>query len=139
MIVMAVVLSGCDLLIGGFTITEAASSLKIDGEYCPVEAMDVFPPDTSKVYVCVRFRGAPKDGKLTFRWFYTGREEYLIDTQVQKVAGPEGRAYSALVMAQGKFLPPGSYRVEIIAGDELQENVIFIVEQGKEFDLSNIG
>lgn len=109
-----------------FTITDAVMCQGLDGEQRPVGIVSAFPEGTEHVQGCFSWTGATSHRQVIGRWHYTTQGIHILDVPVT-VAEAVGTGIVSLQMPQGKALPAGSYRLDLMVQGKVAQTASFIV------------
>jgi hypothetical protein len=127
--VIAVVstLSACSLIYHDVHLTDAAMVTAVDDNLMPIRITDIFPGGTSKVSCWIKWRDTRINTQITASWHYLTDDIHILDYQFS-IPKKEGSGGLALSMPDGKNLPKGSYKVDLLAGGRLLRSLKFTVE-----------
>jgi hypothetical protein len=127
--VLAVVsaLSACSLIYHDIHLTGASMVTAVDDNLMPVRITDTFPSGTSKVSCWIKWRDARINTQITASWHYLTDDIHILDYPFS-IPKKEGSGGLALSMPDGKNLPKGSYKVDLLAGGRLLRSLKFTVE-----------
>jgi hypothetical protein len=109
-LILVVVGCGLSVSVGRISISEIGTCQEVDTEGQPLRITSIFPAGTHIVYLYFRLE-SPTAVPLEIRWFW---EDNLIGTMSQRLEA--GLHHTWLAAEEGESLPPGKYRVEVIAG-----------------------
>jgi len=99
----------------------------VDENLMPVKIMDVFPKGTSKVSCWIQWRDAKINTQILAKWHYVTDDIPILD-YVFTIPKKEGMGSVTLTMPDGKNLPSGQYRVEIVLGKRVLKSLAFRIE-----------
>ena len=120
--------SSCSLLhIGDIDIVDAKTVTAVDEKLMPVRIVDTFPKDTSKVVCWFQWKNAKVNIQIMAKWHYITDDIHILDYPfyIPKKAGTGSVALSA---PEGKNLPAGEYRVQLVAGGYVFKTANFKIE-----------
>ncbi len=101
-------------------VTNAKMANGIDSDYMPVDATNVFPEGTSKVFCWFSWKAAKKDTNIKAKWHYVTDDIPVLDYTFV-VPRKEGSGSVSLAMPEGNKLPPGLYQVTLASeGQQLK-------------------
>jgi hypothetical protein len=120
-------LSACSLIYHDIHLTDASIATAVDENLMPVKITDTFPSGTSKVSCWIKWRDAKINTMINARWHYLTDDIHILDYPFS-IPKKEGSGGLALSMPDGKNLPKGSYKVDLLAGDRLLRSLKFTVE-----------
>jgi len=88
----------------GITLTETAFATTIDEYNRPLNNKSYFPPETPKIYCCVKISNAPADTELRADWIYVKGEDPTAENTVMEstVVSVDGTRYVAFSYAFSK-------------------------------------
>jgi len=111
-------------------LLDAKTAAGVDEKYQPVNAMDVFPDGTSKVYLWFSWRDAQKNLQLLAKWKYLTEDINILDYPFN-VPRRKGQGSVALMMPAGKAFPQGLYQVTLYLGQRELRTVSFKVGENE--------
>ena len=121
-------LSGCyNPKNGKFVLVDAKIATGIDDKFMPTDTTDKLPAGTSKVYCWFQWRNAPKDTKIVAHWHYVSEDVSILDYTFI-IPKKNGVGSVSLEMPQGKTLPIGTYRVDLLSQNKKLKSVAFRVK-----------
>ena len=113
------------------SLSEATMCLGVDDDKRPLDATDVFSPDTPEIFCSVKLSSAPPGTEFRAEWIYVGGElenvsDYLIDVWETTV---EEDCYIevSLERAEAEW-PRGYYQLVMYINDKEELSVPFTVE-----------
>ncbi len=121
-------LSACSFFHGGdIDIVDAKIVTAVDDKLMPVQMVDTFLKDTSKVVCWFRWKNAKVNTQIIAKWQYVTDDIHILDYPfyIPKKAGTGSVALSA---PEGKTLPAGEYRVLLVAGSHVFKTIKFKIE-----------
>ena len=121
------VLSACGFAGKGITITDAKTVTDVDENLAPVRVLDSFPIGTAKVSCWMQWRDAKINAEILTKWHYITDDIHIAD-QTFIIPKKDGMVSVELAMPEGKPLPPGEYKVDIVYGTRLLRSLRFKVE-----------
>ncbi|MDD5429050.1 MAG: hypothetical protein PHI58_07465, partial [Candidatus Omnitrophica bacterium] len=105
---------GCQLLsLGKVKITEMKTAPSLSEDYMPVGATDTFPSGTQKVYCWFSWHNAEANTQIVAKWRYISQNISIIN-HTFTLPRREGSGSVLLTMPEGKTLPSGSYRIDMV-------------------------
>ncbi len=124
-LVMIALLNGGEASFTTANIQNAVVAKEIDPQTkeATIE-QDVFPQDTSVIYVTFYVKNAPSDTKVSAIWVYLPTEESLAGEPVY--LEKDAQVQFNVEMPNGFF--PGEYQVDLFVDDKLEESLSFLVE-----------
>lgn len=112
-----------DILIG-----EAKIVTGVDKEMAPIKVTDFFPKNTTKVCAWIKWLDAKINTQILVKWYYITDDIPIYD-YILTVPKREGVANVVLAMPEGKSLPSGLYKVDILSGKKpLIKSLTFEIE-----------
>ena len=123
----AVMLSSCSAgSNGAIKIVDAKMATGVDEKLMPVKVTDTFPLGTSRVSCWIEWKDARLNTELMVKWHYVTDDLHISDYPLT-IPKKDGYGGIDFKMADGKSLPPGSYRVDIYIGRHLLRSLTFSV------------
>jgi len=109
----AILLSSCSVQQNAkIRLLDAKTAVSVDDKYMPVQATNVFPVGTSKVFLWFSWADARKDIKILAKWHYVTDDIPVLDYTFA-IPRKTGTGSVSLSMPEGKTLPAGLYRVTL--------------------------
>ena len=106
----------------------------INEKYMPVDVTNLFTEGIVKVYCWFSWRDAEKNMEILAKWHYVTDDIPIVEYAFA-VPRKEGVGSVSLSMPEGKVLPPGLYKVELMYGPRTLKSLTFkVVENNKEPD-----
>lgn len=102
-----------DIVIG-----EAKIVTGVDKEMAPIKVTDFFPKNTTKVCAWIKWLDAKINTQILVKWYYITDDIPIYDYTLT-IPKREGVANVVLAMPEGKSLPSGLYKVDILSGKKL--------------------
>lgn len=102
-----------DIVIG-----EAKIVTGVDTEMVPIKVTDFFPRNTTKVCAWIKWQNAKINTQILVKWYYITDDIPIYDYTLI-IPKREGVANVVLAMPEGKSLPSGLYKVDILSGKKL--------------------
>lgn len=117
-----------DLYQQNIVIQEAKIITAADQNLLPIKITNVFPKDTSKIGTWIKWKNSKINTQLLVKWHYVTDDVPIYD-YILNIPKREGIANVALSLPEGKSLPSGSYKVDILSGKKrLFKTLTFKVE-----------
>ena len=127
-IAASLTLPGCGIFPSGkFQITEIGTSFGIDKNLKPEKKADSFPAGTSSVYCWFKWRNADINMQLVAKWRYDSENTDILDYPFV-IPREDGSGSVLLAMPEGKALPAGSYRIDIVTNKSVIRSHTFKIE-----------
>jgi hypothetical protein len=124
---IAFLLGGCNNLKSNkFILADAKIAMGIDDKFMPTEITDTLAAGTSKVFCWFQWRDAPKDTKILAHWHYVTEDLSILDYTFI-IPKKSGTGSVSLEMPQGKTLPSGIYRIDLLLDNQKLKSVVFKV------------
>jgi hypothetical protein len=120
-------LSACGLFPSDIHIEDARIATAIDENFMPVSVTDVFPKGTTKVSCWIKWRDSRINARLIAKWHYITDDIHIID-RLLTIPKREGMGSVTLSMPEGKDLPSGYYKVDLVSGNRILKSLKFKVE-----------
>ena len=108
-------------------IVDAKTAVTVNEDLMPVKITDSFSRGTSRVYCWIKWRDARINIELMTKWRYLTDDIHIADHALI-VPKKDGAGGVELAMPEGKALPSGSYRVDILLGNRVLKSIAFKVE-----------
>ena len=124
----SIAISGCDIFSSGkLRVTDIKMAPSISENLMPLRPSDSFPQGTSRVYCWFRWENAETGSQITAKWHYTSEN---IDILNYSLAIPrhEGSGSVLLSMPEGKSLPSGSYRIDLVMNNRIVRSREFKID-----------
>lgn len=118
--------SGCNSKPDKFVLVDARVATGIDDKFMPTNVTNKLPAGTAKVYCWFQWRDAPKDTKILAHWHYASEDVSILDYTFI-IPKKNGVGSVSLEMPQGKTLPIGTYRVDLLLQNKRIKSVAFSV------------
>lgn len=112
-------------------IVNAKMAKAINDKYMPVDATNIFPEGTTKVYCWFSWRDAEKNMEIMAKWHYLTDDIPIVEYSFA-IPRKEGVGSVALSMPEGKVLPSGLYRVELKYMTRTLKTLTFKVVENKD-------
>lgn len=115
------------------TLTETAFATAIDMHNRPLNKNSYFPPETPKIYCCVKISNAPADTELRADWVYVKGEDItaentVMDSTSVKVDGTRYVAFSFAYSDPNTKWIKGEYLVILYVNDVPRIQGPFIIK-----------
>ena len=109
-------------------IDEAKIVTGVDSQMLPIKVTDFFPKNTEKVSAWISWRDAKINTQILVKWHYI-TDDIPIYNYTLSIPKKEGVASVVLAMPEGKTLPSGLYKVDILLGKKrLVETLTFEIQ-----------
>ena len=96
-------------------ISEAKIATGVDSQMLPIKVTNFFPKNTEKVSAWISWREAKINTQVLVKWHYVTDDIPIYDYALT-IPKKEGVANVVLAMPEGKSLPSGLYKVDILLG-----------------------
>jgi hypothetical protein len=127
-LLLIVSLGGCaNLKNNKFVLVDAKIAMGIDDKFMPTGVNDNLPAGTTKVYCWFQWKNAPKETKILAHWHYATEDLPILDYTFI-IPKKNGIGSVSLEMPQGKTLPSGTYRVDLLLENKKIKSVVFKVQ-----------
>lgn len=128
-LIFIIVLSvpGCALMDNNIALIDVKTAGSVDKDLMPVGVTDVFPPGTRNVSCWIKWRNARINTQILSKWHYITDDIPILE-HTFIVPKKEGAGSVTLSMPEGKHLPAGSYKVDLISNKRLLKSIAFKVE-----------
>ena len=121
------IVSGCSIGSPNIHITDAKLVTAVDSNLMPVKVTDIFPKGTSKVSCWMQWKDAKINTQILASWHYLTDDIHILDYSFN-IPKKEGFGSVALSMPDGKNLPSGSYKVDLLVENRLLKSLKFTIE-----------
>lgn len=118
---------GCDFIKGGIHLVDAKTAVSVDENLMPVEITDAFPAGTSRVSCWIKWRDTKINTQLMTSWHYITDDVHILDYSFV-IPRKEGAGSIVLSMPDGKNLPSGQYKVDILSGKRVLKSLKFRID-----------
>ena len=126
-LLITLTLSACAMEGGKIHLVDAKMANAVDENLMPVKIMDVFPKSTSKVSCWIKWEDAKINTQVLASWHYLTDDIHILDYTLN-IPKKEGTGSVTLAMPDGKNLPSGSYKIDLILGKRVLRSLEFKVE-----------
>lgn len=123
---IAASLSACGLFSREIKIAEVKAAEAVDDGLMPVNVADSFPRGISSVSCWIRWRDAKINTQVTVRWSYETDDIHILDHKMI-IPKRDGFGSVTLSMPEGKPLPAGKYRVDLVVKKRVIRSLEFTV------------
>lgn len=120
-------LASCGLKAQDITIADAKMATAVDESLMPVKITDIFPKDTTKVSCWIKWQDSKMNAQLLAKWHYVTDDIHILD-YLFTIPKKEGMGSVTLSMPEGKKLPSGLYKVDLISDKRILKTLTFKVE-----------
>lgn len=124
---LSLILSGCWLGQNKIRITAIKTTAAITENLMPVKVTDVFPKGTTKIFCWFQWNNAQLNTKIISRWYYATDNIHLLDDTFT-IPRKEGSGSILLSMPEGKTLPSGLYRIDLVLEKRILKSLSFEIE-----------
>lgn len=108
-------------------IVDIKSAAGVDQDLKPVTVLETFPKDTSKIFCWFKWRNAKVNTLLMAKWHYITDDIPILSSPVV-IPRKEGMGSVSLQMPEGKMLPVGTYKVDLLWNDRPLKSLSFKIE-----------
>ena len=119
--------SGCDIGASVIHLVDAKIATAVDENLMPLKVTDIFPKGTAKVSCWIKWRDTKINTELVASWHYITDDIHVLDYPFI-IPKKEGTGSIVLSMPDGKNLPSGEYKVDLILGKRVLKRLIFRIE-----------
>jgi len=121
---VTLVLTGC--IDSPITMTDAKIATGIDEKLMPTEVKDIFPSGTKTIFCWFQWKDGKVDTKITATWYFVTDDIRILDYKFA-IPRKEGWGSVSLSMPEGKTLPVGSYKVDLLLNTHKLKSLTFKV------------
>ena len=126
-LITALAVSGCDIGRSAIHLVDAKIATAVDENLMPLKVTDNFPKGTAKVSCWIKWRDTKINTELVASWHYITDDIHVLDYPFI-IPKKEGTGSIVLAMPDGKNLPSGEYKVDLILGKRVLKRLIFRIE-----------
>jgi hypothetical protein len=126
-LIIAFVISGRDVGGSAIHLVDAKIATAVDENLMPLKITDIFPKDTAKVSCWIKWKDTKINTELVASWHYITDDIHILDYPFI-IPKKEGAGSIVLTMPDGKNLPSGEYRVDLILGKRTLKRLTFRIE-----------
>ncbi|MFH1190194.1 MAG: hypothetical protein V1682_05825 [Candidatus Omnitrophota bacterium] len=123
----AFVVSGCGIGKSAIHLVDAKIATAVDENLMPVKVTDIFPKGTDKVSCWIKWNDTQINTQLVASWHYITDDIHVLDYSFI-IPKKEGMGSVVLAMPNGKNLPSGEYKVDLILGNRVLKSLTFRIE-----------
>ena len=127
LLITALVFSGCGIGTSGMHLVDAKIATAVDENLMPLKVTDNFPKGTAKVSCWIKWRDTKINTELTASWHYITDDIHVLDYSFI-IPKKEGTGSIVLTMPDGKNLPSGEYKVDLLLGKRVLKRLAFRIE-----------
>ena len=121
-------LSACSLVKSGdINIIDAKTVTAIDEKLMPIEITSTFPKGAAKVVCWFQWKEAKVNTQLMAKWHYVTDDIHILDYPFY-IPKKQGSGSVALSAPEGKSLPMGQYKIDLVAGNHVLKSITFTIE-----------
>ncbi len=124
--IIVVALSACSLPSKEITLLDAKIATAIDDKFQPLKVTNSFPEETANVFCWLKWKNAQTNTRLTAKWHYVTEDIHILDYAFA-IPRKEGSGGISLSMPEGKTLPPGQYRVDVVLNNRTLRTLTFTI------------
>lgn len=118
---------GCYVGAGVIHLVDAKIATAVDENLLPLKVMDIFPKGTNKVSCWIKWRDTKINTQLVASWHYITDDIHILDYSFI-IPKREGMGSIVLAMPDGKNLPSGQYKVDLLLGKRVLKTLGFRIE-----------
>jgi hypothetical protein len=111
----------------GIKITDAKTVLSVDEKLMPIEPTSIFPKSSSKVVCWFQWKDAAVNTQIMAKWHYVTDDIHILDYPFS-IPKKMGSGSVALSAPEGKTLPVGQYKIELVTGNHSLKSLTFTIE-----------
>ena len=127
LLITAFVVYGCGIGASGIHLIDAKIATAVDENLMPLEVTDNFPKGTAKVSCWIKWADTKINTELVASWHYITDDIHVLDYSFI-IPKREGTGSIVLSMPNGKNLPSGKYKVDLIMGKSVLKSLKFRIE-----------
>ena len=120
-------LSACAFRAQDIILTDAKMATAVDENLMPIKITDLFPKETAKVSCWIKWRDSKINAQLLAKWHYVTDDTHILD-YLFTIPKKEGMGSVTLSMPEGKKLPPGLYKVDLVSGNRVLKSLTYKIE-----------
>lgn len=126
-LITTLVVSGVYIGRGDIHLVDAKIATAVDENLMPLKVTDVFPKGTAKVSCWIKWRDTKINTQLVASWHYITDDIHILDYPFI-IPKKEGMGSIVLAMPDGKNLPSGQYKVDLMLGKRILKSLKFRIE-----------
>ena len=120
-------LSACSLFQkSDINITDAKTVTAVDEQLMPVEILSTFPKGAAKIVCWFQWKEAKVNTQLMAKWHYVTDDIHILDYPFY-IPKKQGSGSVALSAPEGKSLPAGQYKIDLVAGKHILKSIAFTI------------
>lgn len=127
LLITILAVSGCDIRAGNIRLVDAKIATAIDENLTPLKVTDNFPKGTDKVSCWIKWKDAKINTRLAANWRYITDDISVLDHSFI-IPKKEGMGSIVLAMPDGKNLPSGEYKVDLMSGKRVLKSLKFSIK-----------
>ena len=128
LLVASFAISGCQIFyFGKLRIIEIKMAPAISENLMPIKPADSFPSGTSKVFCWFKWANAETNSQVIAKWYYTSENINILNYPLA-IPRHDGSGSVLLSMPEGKTLPSGSYRIDLVVNNHILKSREFKIE-----------
>ena len=108
-------------------ITEIKMAPAISKDLTPLKPADSFPSGTSRVFCWFKWENAEVNSQIVAKWYYTSENINILNYPFS-IPRRDGSGSVLLSMPEGKTLPSGSYRIDLVVNNRILKSREFKIE-----------
>ena len=121
-------ISGCQIFSSEkFKVTEIKMAPAISENLTPIKPANLFSIGTSRVFCWFKWENAEINSKIIAKWHYTSENINILDYAFS-IPRRDGAGSLLLSMPEGKTLPSGSYRIDLVVNNHILKSCEFKIE-----------
>jgi len=120
-------LSACALRGRDVVLVDAKMVTAVDESLLPVKITDTFPKDTTKVSCWIKWRNSKINAQIFAKWHYVTDDIHILNYSFT-IPKKEGAGSVTLSMPEGKRLPSGNYKVDLVSNNRVLKSLTFKIE-----------
>ena len=121
-------ISGCQIFyFGKLKVIDIKMAPAISENLMPLKPTDSFPNGTSKVFCWFRWENAETNSQVIAKWHYTSEDIDILNYPLN-IPRRDGSGSVVLSMPEGKTLPSGSYRIDLVINKHIVKSREFKIE-----------
>lgn len=128
-IFLITIFAACGCYVGADSIhlVDAKIATAVDENLLPLKITDIFPKGTNKVSCWIKWQDTKINTQLVASWHYITDDIHILDYSFI-IPKREGMGSIVLAMPDGKNLPSGQYKVDLLLGKRILKTLRFRIE-----------
>jgi hypothetical protein len=127
LLISMLVVPGCGIGANSIHLIDAKIATAVDENLMPLKVTDSFPKGTAKVSCWIKWADTKINTELVASWHYITDDIHVLDYSFI-IPKKEGTGSIVLSMPNGKNLPSGKYKLDLMLGKHVLKSLRFGIE-----------